>query len=114
MEWKLGHCAHLFWGVARDHRQEMWNCELVEVLVNVVQALGFSASGKFQDSSVMSQTTVVTVPVLTNTREIKKDEQVILKWTAPPKKEKEAKEKTWITEATAKAKQAPKRKTTDM
>ena len=108
LEWKPVHSAHLFWGIARDHREENWNCELIQVPVNNIQALGFSASEVFQERVVLSQTTVVTVPVITNTRAVQQGEELVLKWKEPPQKEKKVKEKTWMTEAKDAAKEATK------
>ena len=56
----------------------------------------------------MSQTTVVTVPVITNTRAVQQGEELVLKWKEPPQKEKKVKEKTWMTEAKDAAKEATK------
>ena len=103
----------MFWGIERDHREDKWNCELVRVPVNSVLAMGFTCSQHFADKTVLNQTSVVTVPVLTNTRKIAKDEHVVLKWSQVPKKDnKPGKERTWVDEAKeadkGKAKQSSK------
>ena len=105
LAWTEKHNAHLFWLIHRDHQEEAWNCELHDIRVQLIVAAGFNSIECIKDKTVANHTTTVTMPILTNTRNVAKGEEIVLK-VAPPsdKKKKQSKTEDWKSHARAQEK----------
>ena len=83
-----------FWAIKRSHEADVWNCELQDVQVGDVQATCFNTD-KFMDKSLKKFVSRITIPVIVNTRALRKDEEIVLKWEQPPEPKKSVKKQTW-------------------
>ena len=98
-DWKVNNCSHLFWVIPRHHDDQQWNCEIFNLEVTQAHAL------LMPDKTSATRVFNVSVPALRNTKPIKKDEAIVLKWPKPkdpPKKD--TKTTTWIDAAQRDAK----------
>ena len=107
LDWSHKSSPILFWGIKRSHDDDLWNCELETVNVSLVLAAGFNASGRFLDTEPVSDSASVEVPTMTNTRPIKKGEEVVLRVGKPTEKQKISRPKTWMTQVMADRKKKP-------
>jgi hypothetical protein len=89
----------MFWACHRSHKEAEFNCELVDMQSSIVvcsQWNGIPDAGR-EPTAV---TTVVTVPVLVNTKKIEQGSEIIVKCSPPQKAEKpEKKARNWVTDA---------------
>lgn len=94
----------LFWAIKRSH--ENWNCELRVAEVHQVTTM----PERFDTSAAQAVLTssVVKLPVLTNTRPIAAGGELVLRWAEMPEKVKTVKTRTWQTDAVRK--EAPPKK----
>ena len=104
--WKLNSAAHLFWVIPRDDSEEKWNCELFHIEVTQAHALKEIGAG------AVARAFSVSIPALRNTRAIRLNEAIVLKW---PKPKELARPKrpptTWMTAAAKNDRAAKKAKT---
>jgi hypothetical protein len=91
-----------FWGFRRLPDEELWNCEVTTFVINIVHVARFNQVSALADGTPQSVTAEVLLPMITNTREIKQDEEIVLKVGPLPEKEKTKRLKNWITDAKAK------------
>lgn len=103
-EWTPKHRPFMFWGIKRNHEEDKWNCEIEPVNVNLVLAAGMDDSVYFAGEEPISYASFVALPVLVNTRAIRKGEEVVLRCTPPALKEKQTKVRTWQTDVGSVAK----------
>ena len=95
-DWKLHNTAHLFWAIRRWHAEDTWNCEYEMATANDVLVVGFNARKTILDNATVRHIASVAFPVLTNTRKIKKDDEVVLEVAEPPPVPKNAVVRTWV------------------
>ena len=96
-EWKLQTYAHLFWALPRSHDEAKWNRDIVVIENTQANAL------LMPDTGSAARAFSASIPALTNTKAIKKGEEIVLKWPKPKTAAKaKAKPATWI-EAAQKA-----------
>ena len=103
--WTEKNCVNWFWGFRRLPDEELWNCELTTFVVNIVNVARFNQVSALSDGTPLSVTAEVLLPMITNTRHINKDDEIVLKVARQPEKEKAKRFKNWVTDA-AKAKKA--------
>ena len=100
--WTERNCVNWFWGFRRLADEDKWNCELTTVVVNIVHIARFNQVTALADGTPVSVTAEVLLPMITNTRHIKQDEEIVLKVNPQPEKPKEKRFKNWVTDAKAK------------
>lgn len=93
-EWGGRESPLLFWAIKRSHEADVWNCELHDVQCGEVQATSFN-SEKFADKSLKKIISRTTIPVIVNSRALRKGEEIVLKWEQAPEPKKNAKKETW-------------------
>ena len=90
-EWKLQTYARLFWAIPRSHDEAKWNSDIVHIENTPANAL------LMPDKGSAARAFSVSIPALTNTKAIKKGEEIVLKWPKPKTAAKQkAKPATWI------------------
>ena len=93
LEWQKNDAVHPFWVIKRQSSvEEDWNAELV--FRSVTQVL----AGDSQDlgNDAFTDTFTITLPCITNTKEIKAGQNVILKHEVTKKPEKVKRGLTWV------------------
>ena len=95
------HSPHLFWAMKRTHEDIKWNCEVHNVLTQAIVATSFQSNAEFQNQRCHGVNAVVEVPVITNGRTVRAGEELMLRWRAPPEKERKEKKRDWISDAKA-------------
>ena len=99
--WIEKHCVNWFWGFRRLPDEELWNCEVATFVINIVHVARFNQVSALADGTPQSVTAEVLLPMITNTREIKQDEEIVVKVSPLPEKEKTKRIKNWITDVKA-------------
>ena len=104
LEWTGGNSAHVFWAMTQDHVETKWNCELVTISDTIVCSCNFAElTGKHCS---MTETSLVEVPCITNTRTIPVGENIVLRCRPPKEKEKATRQAvTWQTSEKRKVKE---------
>ena len=98
-DWKANSYAHLFWLIGRDDDEEKWNCEMFNAEVTQATTM------RLVNSGVQARAWTVTIPLLRNTRAVKKGEELVLKWAQPKKPAKaKARPETWLSDVQKEAK----------
>ena len=105
--WKATSWAHLFWVIPRDDSEEKWNCELFHTEVTQAHALKEIGGG------AVARAFSVSIPALRNTRAIRANEPIVLKWPKPKEAARPKHKTTWLT-AAAKSDRAAKKPRTVM
>ena len=93
-EWKPVTSAHLFWVIPRNHDEATWNCELFHIEVTLAHATKLEPH-----AAAVARAFNVSVPALRNTRPIKRDEEIVLKWPKPHVEKPQPRGRTWVTAA---------------
>ena len=83
-DWKPHNAAHLFWAIRRWRAEDAWNCEYEMATANDVLVVGFTACKTILVNAPMRHIAGVAFPVLTNARNAKKGDEVVLKVAEPP------------------------------
>ena len=100
--WTEKNCVNWFWGFRRLSDEDKWNCEIKTCVINIVHVARFNQVTALADGNPVSVTAEVLLPMITNTRQIKKDEEIVLKVDPKPEVEKKKRFKNWMTDAKAK------------
>ena len=95
-QWTTRHSLFLFWAIKREHEDERVNCEIGSVVVNNVLATAFPATEHVVDRKPVTETVAIEVPVITNNKEIKKGQELCVKWHPPPLKKVQKRVLTWV------------------
>lgn len=103
--WKLTSSAHLFWVIPRDDSEEKWNCELFHTEVTQAHALKEIGVG------AVARAFSVSIPALRNTRAIRPNEPIVLKWPKPKELARPKPITTWLTAAARSDRAAKKPRT---
>ena len=93
-------CPFLLWAIKRSH--ENWNCELRIAEVHQVATMPLCPDAG--PTQVALTSSVIKLPVLTNTKPNAANGELVLRWAALPEKVKVARTRTWKQDADVKPK----------
>ena len=98
-DWKQSHFPWPFWLVRRCDREEDANCKLVDWKVVGVSTM--TAATAAVSSEPLVDASYVTIPVLVNTKDLVRGQELIVHWlgTVPKAKPKMSKSTTWFDES---------------
>jgi hypothetical protein len=94
-EWTHKNSVLFFWGFARDDAEDRWNCEVTSFQANIVQVMRLSQVKELDGAEPKSVTAELEIPLITNTRAIKRGEEVVVRCAKPVPKAKAKQVKTW-------------------
>ena len=97
--WSSKHSVLFFWGLARDDAEDKWNCEVTSFIANIVQVMRLNQAQELDGAEPKSVTAELEIPVITNTREIKRGDELVVKCAKPAPKVQAKKVKTWRSDA---------------
>ena len=87
-KWQLSDGVRPFWTIKRqDKKDEETNCEIAFQYTTVVVATTPAEQTKY-NTQAETVTVRVSIPFIVNTKEIKADERIVLKWAVKPKPDK--------------------------
>ena len=98
MQWSHKDSCYPFWAIPRQKTyEEVPNCDIVMQDVTVVIAGVWKPEKLKKEKQGLTNTYTAQVPLIVNTKEVKRDEELILKWHVPMAKPnaKERKPATW-------------------
>ena len=99
MQWSHKDSCYPFWAIRRQTTiDELPNCDIVMQEVTVVIASAWKPEKLKKEKHGLTNTYTTQVPLIVNTKEVKHDEELILKWHVPmakPKAKPERKPATW-------------------
>ena len=104
----VGQSRSLFWACGRSPHDKEWNCDFVDMKSSHTMCLQWNSVGGME-LNPQASATVVTVPVIVNTRQILQGDAVVVKCPPPlqkPKKNTVKKLRTWEDDARAVIKKA--------
>ena len=98
MQWSHKDSCYPFWAIRRQTTiEEVPNCDIVMQEVTVVIASAWKPEKLKKENHGLTNTYTTQVPLIVNTKEVKQDEELILKWDLPLAKAKKAKKpETWV------------------
>ena len=98
MQWSHKDSCYPFWAIRRQTTiEEVPNCDIVMQEVTVVIASAWKPEKLKKENHGLTNTYTTQVPLIVNTKEVKQDEELILKWDLPLAKDKPAKKPlTWV------------------
>ena len=98
MQWSHKDSCYPFWAIRRQTTlEEVPNCHIVMQEVTVVIASAWKLEKLNKDTHGLTSTYTTQVPFIVNTKEVKHDEEPILKWHLPLANAKpEKKPSTWV------------------
>ena len=100
MQWSHKDSCYPFWAIRRQTTiEEVPNCDIVMQEVTVVIASAWKPEKLKKENHGLTNTYTTQVPLIVNTKEVKHDEELILKWDVPlakPKDKKAKKPSTWV------------------
>ena len=98
-QWSHKDFCYPFWAIRRPRTiEEVPNCDIVMQEVTVVIASAWKPENLKKENHGLTNTYTTQVPLIVNTKEVKHDEELILKWHVPlakPKAKGEKKASTW-------------------
>ena len=97
-QWSQKDSCYPFWAIRRPKTiEEVPNCDIVMQDVTVVIASAWKPEKLKKENHGLTNTYTTQVPLIVNTKEVKQDEELILKWDLPLAKAKKAKKpETWV------------------
>ena len=98
-DWTPNNNVDLFWAISRSHESTKWNCELQDLVVNIVSVGRFNACARVAVTEPINRAASVTTSFTTNACTIKKGDAVVLRVEAPVQKKsatKSASKRTWV------------------
>ena len=97
-QWSQKDSCYPFWAIRRPKTiEEVPNCDIVMQEVTVVIASAWKPEKLKKENHGLTNTYTTQVPLIVNTKEVKQDEELILKWDLPLAKAKKAKKpETWV------------------
>ena len=97
-QWSQKDSCYPFWAIRRPRTiEEVPNCDIVMQEVTVVIASAWKPEKLKKENHGLTNTYTTQVPLIVNTKEVKQDEELILKWDLPLAKAKPAKKPlTWV------------------
>ena len=97
-QWSQKDSCYPFWAIRRPKTiEEVPNCDIVMQEVTVVIASAWKPEKLKKENHGLTNTYTTQVPLIVNTKEVKQDEELILKWDLPRAKDKPAKKPlTWV------------------
>ena len=100
MQWGHNDSCYPFWAIRRQRTiDELPNCDIVMQQVTVVVASAWKPEKLKKENLGITNTYTTEVPIIVNTKEVKHDEELILKWDlqrAKPKDKPAKKPSTWV------------------
>ena len=100
MQWSQKDSCYPFWAIRRQRTiDELPNCDIVMQQVTVVVASAWKPAKLKKENLGITNTYTTEVPIIVNTKEVKHDEELILKWDllrAKPKAKPGKKPSTWV------------------
>ena len=99
-QWSQKDSCYPFWAIRRPKTiEEVPNCDIVMQEVTVVIASAWKPEKLKKENHGLTNTYTTQVPLIVNTKEVKHDEELILKWDLPlatPKAKPAKKPSTWV------------------
>ena len=99
-QWSQKDSCYPFWAIRRPKTiEEVPNCDIVMQEVTVVIASAWKPEKLKKENHGLTNTYTTQVPLIVNTKEVKQDEELILKWDLPlakPKAKSAKKPSTWV------------------
>ena len=97
-QWSQKDSCYPFWAIRRPRTiEEVPNCDIVMQDVTVVIASAWKPEKLKKENHGLTNTYTTQVPLIVNTKEVKQDEELILKWDLPLAKAKPPKKAaTWV------------------
>ena len=98
VQWSHKDSCYPFWAIRRQRTiDELPNCDIVMQQVTVVVASAWKPEKLKKENHGLTNTYATQVPLIVNTKEVKRDEELILKWDLPVAKPKaKPKASTWV------------------
>ena len=98
-QWSHKDSCYPFWAIRRQTTiDELPNCDIVMQEVTVVIASAWKPEKLKKENHGLTNTYTTQVPLIVNTKEVKRDEELILKWDLPlaKAKPKQQTSSTWV------------------